>query len=118
VGARVDGDCWLTVQVEGEGRAVVERLVAEPALSGLKVIVAVSPDVPLDDETLHLWGMFTRFDAAKDVVFTESRLAGAWPGYKGRMGIDATFKSGYPRPVVTDPEIVRKVDQRWNEYWS
>jgi len=116
--ARVDGDCWLTVQVEGPGRPVIERLVAEPALAGLKVIVAVSPDVPLDDETLHLWGMFTRFDAAKDVVFTESRLAGAWPGYKGRMGVDATFKEGYPRPVVMDPETVRKVDRRWNEYWS
>ncbi|HKA25326.1 MAG TPA: UbiD family decarboxylase [Candidatus Eisenbacteria bacterium] len=116
--ARIDGDCWLTVQVEGPGRALVERLVAEPALAGLKVVVAVSPDVPLDDETLHLWGMFTRFDAAKDVVFTESRLVGAWPGYQGRMGIDATFKEGYPRPVVMDPETVRKVDRRWNEYWS
>jgi 4-hydroxy-3-polyprenylbenzoate decarboxylase len=78
----------------------------------------VSPDVPLDDDTLRLWGVFTRFDAARDVVFTESRLVGSWPGHRGRLGIDATFKEGYPGPVVMDPETVRKVDRRWNEYWS
>jgi 4-hydroxy-3-polyprenylbenzoate decarboxylase len=117
-GTRLDGDCWLTVQVEGPGRPWVERLVAEPALAGLRVIAVVSPDVPLDDDTLRLWGVFTRFDAARDVVFTESRLAGAWPGHRGRLGIDATFKEGYPGPVEMDPETVRKVDRRWNEYWS
>jgi 4-hydroxy-3-polyprenylbenzoate decarboxylase len=115
---RVFEECWLTVQVEGEGRAWVERLVREPALAGLKVIAVVSLDVPLDDETLAWWGVFTRFDAARDAVFTEARLEGAWPGYRGVLGLDATFKPGYPNPVVMDPETVRKVDRRWNEYWS
>ena len=117
-GTRLDADCWLTVQVEGPGRPWVERLVAEPALAGLCVIAIVSPDVPLDDDTLRLWGTFTRFDAARDVVFTESRLVGSWPGHRGRLGIDATFKEGYPGPVEMDPETVRRVDRRWNEYWS
>lgn len=115
---RVYGDCWLTVQVSGEGRRVVERLVREPALEGLRVIAAVSPDVPLADPTLHLWGVFTRFDAARDVVVSEARLEGVWPGYGGRLGIDATFKEGYPNPIETDPEIAERVDRRWNQYWN
>jgi 4-hydroxy-3-polyprenylbenzoate decarboxylase len=117
-GTRIFEDCWLTVQVGSGGRAVVEELVAEPLLAGLKVIAAVSEDVPLDDPMLHWWGVFTRFDAARDVVFTESKITGAWPGYRGRLGIDATFKEGYPEPLEMDPEIKQKVDRRWNEYWS
>jgi UbiD family decarboxylase len=117
-GARILEDCWLTVQVTGDGRRLVEELVREPALAGLKVIAAVSPDVPLDDPTLHWWGVFTRFDAARDVVFTEARLDGAWPGYGGRLGIDATLKDSYPRPLEMRSDIVERVDRRWNEYWS
>ncbi len=111
-------DAWLTVRVRGEGRRWVERLVRQPALEGLAVIAVVSEDVPLDDPTLHLWGVFTRFDAARDVVLTESKLAGAWPSHAGRLGIDATFKPGYPRPVEMGSEIRERVDRRWNEYWS
>src|SRR5262249_29609115 len=51
----------LVVQVEREGRAVLEALVHRPELAGAKLIVAVSPDVPLDDDELLLWGIFTRF---------------------------------------------------------
>jgi menaquinone biosynthesis decarboxylase len=117
-GSRVFEDCWLTVQVRSGGRELVEELVREPLLAGLKVIATVSEDVPLDDPMLHWWGVFTRFDAARDVVFTESKITGAWPGYRGRLGIDATFKEGYPKPLEMDPDIKEKVDQRWNEYWS
>jgi 4-hydroxy-3-polyprenylbenzoate decarboxylase len=117
-GLRLFEDAWLTVRVRGAGRPWVERLVAEPALEGLAVIAAVSEDVPLDDPVLHGWGVFTRFDAARDVVFTASKLAGAWPSHAGRLGIDATWKPGYPKPLEMDTDVRRKVDRRWNEYWS
>ena len=118
-GARVIEDVMLVVQVEGQGkgRETVEELVADPIFAGLKLIVAVSPDVPLDDPTLVLWGIFTRFDAARDVIFTDVSLRGAWPTARGRMGIDATWKDGYPEPVVMPEEIVRRVDARWGELW-
>ena len=79
-------------------------------------MAVVSDDVPLDDRTLLLWGIFTRFDAARDVVFSGMRLDGAWPRYRGRMAIDATWKPGYPDPIEMDPEVVRLVDRRWGEY--
>ncbi|MGH7566985.1 MAG: hypothetical protein ACREK2_09165, partial [Gemmatimonadota bacterium] len=114
------GDALLVVRVRERdgrtGRAVAERLAAAPELGRYKWAAVVSDDVPLDDRTLVLWGIFTRFDAARDVVFSESRLDGAWPRYAGRMAIDATWKPGYPDPIVMDPDVVRRVDARWGEY--
>ncbi len=116
--ARLIDDCLLVAQVEGDGRAVVEQLVKAPQLADVKLIAAVSADVDLDDLESVLWGIFTRFDPARDVVFTEASLNGSWPVYRGRMGIDATFKRGYPDPVEMDPAIVKRVDERWHLYWT
>jgi hypothetical protein len=33
------------------------------------------------------------------------------------VGIDATWKEGYPKPLVMDESIVKLVDGRWGEYW-
>ncbi len=98
------------------GRALAEALARSERLGGVKWVAVVSDDVPLDDPVLLLWGIFTRFDAARDVTFSEARLDGAWPRYAGRMAIDATWKPGYPNPIEMDPEVVRRVDRHWHEY--
>jgi 4-hydroxybenzoate decarboxylase subunit C len=98
------------------GREVAEHLARSPRLGRIKWAAVVSDDVPLDDRTLLLWGIFTRFDAARDVVFSQMQLDGAWPRYAGRMAIDATWKPGYPDPIEMDPKIVALVDRRWGEY--
>ncbi len=116
--SRLVSHCLLAVQVEGEGRSVVQELVKLPALAGVKLIAAVSPDVDLRDRESLLWGIFTRFDPARDVVFTDASLQGSWPVYRGCLGIDATFKPGYPDPVEMDPAIVRLVTERWEYYWK
>ena len=112
--------CWeetfLAVQVKKEGRGVLEALVKHPAAASCKIICVVSSDVPLDAPELLLWGIFTRFDCARDVVFAGMMLAGARPQYKGPLGIDATWKPGYPEPLEMDPVVVKKVDERWKEY--
>jgi len=110
--------CLLVVQVEGSGREVVEQLVKAPNLGSVKLIAAVSQDVDLRDRESVLWGIFTRFDPARDVVFTESELKGCWPVHRGRMGIDATFKPGYPDPVEMDPTVIELVTRRWPHYWT
>jgi len=115
--ARLLEGALLVVQVTAEGREAISALVKAPALAGVKLIVAVSPDVDLADRESVLWGIFTRFDPARDIVFTEATLNGAWPVYRGRMGIDATFKTGYPDPVVMTDDVKRLVDRRWDAYW-
>jgi 4-hydroxy-3-polyprenylbenzoate decarboxylase len=76
----------------------------------------VSDDVDLSDPVSVLWGLFTRFDAARDIQFTRSTLRQAWPMHEGILGLDATWKRGYPDPVEMPAAVVRKVDGRWREY--
>jgi menaquinone biosynthesis decarboxylase len=109
-------DSLLVVQVKGEGRTVVERLVKDPALSGFALMAAVSSDVSLDDEERLIWGLFTRFDCARDLIPASAHMDGAWPKITGPLGIDATWKPGYPEPLVMSPEIITRVDSRWKEY--
>jgi len=97
------------------GREVVEKLVQEP-LGTVRIVAVVSQDVPLDDHDLLLWGIFTRFDCARDVIFTRVERRNAWTTCHGTMGIDATFKPGYPEPLVMSEEIITRVDRRWAEY--
>jgi 4-hydroxy-3-polyprenylbenzoate decarboxylase len=103
----------LVVQVRGEGRSTVERLVQRPEYAGVKLVAAVSADVPLDDDELLLWGIFTRFDCARDIVPARTETRGAWLTCHGPLGIDATWKTGYPEPVESPPEVVTKVDGWW-----
>ncbi len=116
--ARLLEGALLAVQVAGEGREVVRTLVRAPQAAGIKLIVAVSDDVDLENRESLLWGIFTRFDPARDVIFTSSTLNDAWPVHQGCLGIDATFKSGYPDPVVMDASVVSRVSARWHQYWT
>ena len=116
--ARLLEGTLLAVQVTGEGRDIVKALVKAPQLSTVKLIAVVSGDVDLDDQESLLWGIFTRFDPARDVMFTSAQLNDAWPVYRGCLGIDATYKRGYPETIVMDREVTKRVDARWRQYWT
>lgn len=111
-------DTLLAVQVKEEGREALSILLASERLAGIKIIAAVSPDVDLEDDVSLLWGIFTRFDPARDIIFSRMSLRGALPVYEGTMGIDATFKKGYPAPLEMSEEIRERVSRRWDEYWQ
>jgi menaquinone biosynthesis decarboxylase len=110
-------DTLLLVKVNGHGMPVVEKLVKHTELSGIRVIAAVSDDVDLHDRENYIWGVFTRFDCERDVLFTEQKLIGISPVYKGIMGIDATWKQGYPKPLRMTDEVKKRVEERWDSYW-
>ncbi len=100
----------------GEGRALLERFLAANRYAGFKLVAVVSDDVDLSDDASLLWGIFTRFDCARDLAFAESSIRGAWPKLAGPIGIDATFKRGYPDPVTMRPDILGLVKTRWKDY--
>ncbi|MBS1258950.1 MAG: 4-hydroxybenzoate decarboxylase subunit C [Candidatus Scalindua arabica] len=112
------GETLLVVTVQGDGRDVVNKLTKSRELVGPKIIAVVSPDVDIRNEEQTIWGIFTRFDAERDIMFAEEKLVGINPLFKGKMGIDATWKKGYPAPLVMSEEIVKKVDERWDSYWK
>jgi 4-hydroxy-3-polyprenylbenzoate decarboxylase len=106
----------LAVVVKNSPREVLANLVRSPL--DVRFVVAVSEDVRLGDDENLQWGIFTRFDPARDIIVTEQTFVGARPVYRGIVGIDATWKQGYPAPLVMDEDTVKKVDRRWGEYWK
>ncbi len=107
---------FLVLKVEKEPKETIKRLFDIPGYEDLRIIVAQSPDVDINDDTELLWGIFTRFDPYRDVFFESMELRGVAPVYGGRMGIDATFKQGYPEVLEMSEEIKDKVTRRWQEY--
>ncbi len=116
--ARVYEDTLLVVKVKEAGRGIVEQLVRMPELRALKIIATVSADVDLHSQESYLWGIFTRFDCERDATFSEQTLLGISPIYRGVLGLDATWKPGYPAPLVMSEEVREKVKRRWEEYWK
>jgi UbiD family decarboxylase len=108
----------LIVKVKKEGRRVVEKLVGIKELQSIKIIAAVSEDINIRDQENYIWGIFTRFDCERDVIFNVRRLEGIAPFYKGAMGIDATWKKEYPAPLEMEPNIIKNVDDKWKEFWK
>lgn len=80
-------------------REILAQILQRPESANFKIIAVVSEDVPFEDEILSIWGIFTRFDCELDVTFKEVELKGARAFPKGPMGIDATWKPSYPKPV-------------------
>jgi 4-hydroxy-3-polyprenylbenzoate decarboxylase len=116
--ARLLAGGWLVVQARTEARVLLERLVRWDGLGPIRFVVTVSEDVDLDREPSLMWGIFTRFDPARDLVAESQEFIGARPVYRGRIGIDASWKTGYPEPVSMPEEIVKLVDRRWGEYFG
>jgi 4-hydroxybenzoate decarboxylase subunit C len=107
---------FLVLQVNKDPRSVLQSVL--DSSPRVRIVVAVSPDVDLEDDENLQWGIFTRFDPARDMIFSEQTFVGARPVYRGLVGIDATWKSGYPQALQMDEAIVRRVDSRWKEYWK
>jgi UbiD family decarboxylase len=117
-GAAVLENVLLVCQVTGDPAPIRDHFLGLPRNDAPPLVALVSPDVDLDDMENLLWGLFTRFDPARDVRFASETLRGAWPVYSGRMVVDATWKNGYPDPVSMDPDVLQKVDRRWTDYWK
>ncbi len=112
----IDGTL-LVVSVRRDGRQVLAKLLRHPTLGKYPLIATVSDDVDLRDRENTLWGIFTRFDCERDVLFASRKLIGIGPVYGGAMGIDATWKEGYPAPLAMTEKIRRRVEERWDAYW-
>ena len=96
---------------------VLKKLLRQSKLSGISIIATVSEDVDIRNRESYIWGVFTRFDCERDVLFSENTLMGISPIYRGIMGIDATWKTGYPDPLTMTDEVKKKVNDRWDSYW-
>ncbi len=112
---RVLNDCMLVVRTSSAGKDIARGIASNPGLQWLKLAAVVSDDVDIRNDVELLWGIFTRFDCARDIVFNKQWFRDAEPCYSGLLTIDATWKQGYQKPLLMTDEIVKKVDARWGE---
>ena len=110
------GHGMLVVKVRGQGRAVLKALSRHPKIQTVPMVAAVSEDVQLDNLSMLIWGLFTRFDCHRDTFFRKVKIGQGHPVVEGPLFIDATWKKGYPQPLKMTPDVVKRVDQRWREY--
>ncbi|HZG57574.1 UbiD family decarboxylase [Paenibacillus sp.] len=67
-------------------------------------------------QTAFLWTVFTRFNPAAD-MYAETAVERHHLGYRLPIVIDARMKPGYPDELFPREDIVRKVNERWRDYF-
>ncbi len=112
------GEAVLVAQVDerADTKSVRQALAEHPVTSRYLFHVLVSPDVPLEDRRLILWGWFTRFDPLADIHPARREPAGNRILLHFPIAFDARWKPGYRQPVAFDPEHERRVEARWTDY--
>jgi len=108
----------LAVKVDKKPKEIIKKLFKTQGYEDVRIIAIVSPDVDIHNNTELIWGIFTRFDPYLDVIFEHTELKGSAVLYGGRMGIDATMKSWYPKVIEMSEDIKETVTERWKEYWQ
>ncbi len=76
---RLIEDTLLVLQVDGDATETIDRAVRSNWLGSVRIVAAVSPDVDITDEVNLIWGIFTRFDPARDIRFTRTTVNGIAP---------------------------------------
>ncbi len=108
----------LVIKVKNNGAEVIKNILKSPLISNIKIIAAVSADINLNNDVEIMWGIFTRFDPGDDIYFNKQEFIGAIPKYEGILGIDATWKGGYQKTLEMDDKIIKKVEEKWENYWK
>ncbi|RMD80488.1 MAG: 4-hydroxy-3-polyprenylbenzoate decarboxylase [Gammaproteobacteria bacterium] len=92
-----------------------------------KFVIVTDEDVDVRSWQDVVWALSTRVDPARDLMLVERTpidvldFASPEPGLGSKLGLDATAKwpgetrRAWGRPIVKDPEVVRRVDALWDE---
>jgi len=115
---RVFENSLVIVKVSRDGKEILKSLISHPKLQIFPMLAVVSDDIDLDSDENVIWGIFTRFDCSRDIMFSDREFLGTVPCYRGVLGIDATWKEEYPEPLTMDEAIVHRVDDYWDDLWK
>ncbi len=118
---RAEAFCGGCVVIEGENYQNDEQLGERIAKSGKfddwqVVIIHDNADYAKSAEKF-LWATWTRFNPATDIYAKETVLKNNHIGYSAPIVIDARMKPWYPKEVEPHEDIVKLVDDRWNQYF-
>ena len=81
------------------------------------VVVTDEPRRAVASVTNFLWTTFTRFEPAADLHAASEEVVRRHIVYRGPIVIDARMKPWYPGELFCAPEVARRVESRWKEYF-
>ncbi len=111
----------------GHVKQVAMGLLGLGQFSLTKMVVVVDHDVDVHDLNQVMYAVASTVDPQRDVQIVENAVAdeldhaSVAPKMGGKMIVDATRKlreeigRDWPEPVAPDPEVARRVDERWSE---
>ena len=112
----------------GQARSAAMGLLGIGQFSLTKVVVVVDEDVNVHDINEVIYAIATTVDPRRDVQIIENAVtdeldhASPTPRLGSKMIIDATRKlreelgREWPERVEPDPEVVKRVNERWREF--
>ena len=108
----VGGPAW-TEEPEAAG-----RLAANAAFTDWPLVVLTDEPRRAAASVMNfLWTTFTRFEPAADIHAAGRESLRNHLSYRPPILIDARLKPGFPDELSCDPEVARKVERRWKEYF-
>jgi UbiD family decarboxylase len=81
------------------------------------VVVCDRPRQAAASSMNFLWTTFLRFEPGNDIHAAGAEIRRNHICYRGPVVIDARIKPWYPGELFVAPEIGRRVEQRWREYF-
>jgi 4-hydroxy-3-polyprenylbenzoate decarboxylase len=111
----------------GHGKKAMNTIWGTGMLMLSKFIIVVDEDVNVHDYSEVAWKVMNHVDPRRDTVIMDGPLdildhACPQVGFGSKMGIDATrkwpgegFAREWPGEIKMSPEIIKRVEERWNE---
>ena len=112
----------------GHGKKVINTIWGTGMLMLSKFVIVCDEDVNIHDYSEVTWKVMNHVDPQSDVVISHGPLdildhSCPQIGFGGKMGLDATRKGpgeGFLRPwpdeIRMDPQVQKRVEERWKEY--
>lgn len=102
-----------------DDREAPARVASHPAFAGWPlIVVSDEPERATRSEMNFLWTTFTRFEPAADIHAASHRVIRHHITYEPPIVIDARMKPWYPKELTCDPDVARRVTERWSEYFG
>jgi len=118
---RVEVFCGGCLVIEGEDydtdKNLAERIARSGNFDDWQIVVLHDDAKYAKSVEKFLWATWTRFDPATDIFAKEVTLKNNHIGYTAPIVIDARMKPWYPKEVEPRHDIVKLVDEKWNDYF-
>lgn len=111
----------------GHARKVMYSIWSAGMMMLSKFVIVVDEDVDVHDYSEVAWKVMNHVDPRRDTVIVDGPMdildhACPYVGYGSKMGIDATkkwagegFTREWPDEIKMRPEVIQRVDERWQE---